>query len=100
MRRYAFGTLRLLPDQFYRMTFAEYSATCEGYELARQQELAPLRHFTAAICQSNGAKVLPTQLVPLPLLDKVDKDEQQAVLEKTLNLARQLKKQRNGRVKG
>ena len=81
------------------MTLGEYSALCEGFELARQQQLAPLRHFTAAICQSQGAKVTPGQLLPLDLVDRVEKEEADSVLEKTLILARQLKKQRNGRVK-
>ena len=97
MCRYAFGTLRLLPSQFYDLTYSEYLATCEGFELARQQAIAPYRQLAAAIVQSNGAKVSAMQLLPLPMVDGQPESDVAAILEKTLNLARQLKEKRNGR---
>ena len=100
IRRYAFGTLRLLPNEFYEMTYGEYCALAEGFELARQQEVAIYRQLFAAVVQSNGAKVTPMQLLPLPMVDSTANDDRAAIIEKTLNLARQLKAKRNGRTQG
>lgn len=89
-----------MPNDFYNMTYGEYCALAEGFELARQQEVAIYRQLFAAVVQSNGAKVTPMQLLSLPMVDNSQHDERQAIVEKTLNLARQLKAKRNGRIEG
>ena len=67
----------------------------EGYELNRQVELAPLRHFVTAICQSSGAKVNQRQLLALPLIDG-ESESATELVEKILTYARKRKKHGSG----
>lgn len=96
--RYAFGTLRLTPDTFYRMTHAEYLATVEGYEIARQHNLAPFRHFCAYLLASNGAKIRASEIMKLPIIDKAQTSNFDSIVHNTLEYARKLKAERNARV--
>jgi hypothetical protein len=98
--RYAFGTLRLTPDVFYRMTHAEYLATVEGFEIARQHNLAPFRHFCSYLLASNGAKIKASEIMRLPMIDKHETSTFDKIVNDTLEYARKLKAQRNGRIQG
>ena len=71
-------------------------ALVEGYEYSRQAELAPLRLFVTAICNSNGSKVKQQQILALPLIDDVGVDDKKDLVEKILNYARNRKKNGSG----
>jgi hypothetical protein len=68
----------------------------EAHELARQSNLAPLRHLAAAIVQVNGGKITPQQLMPLHMIDGKEEDKFESALNRALAIAKQIK---DGRVK-
>ena len=84
------------PDEFYRMTLADYSALSEGVELAKQKRLLIQRYFISAILSTQSTKkISPEDVLYLSLFDKTEKEKTDDLVNRLF--AKELKRRaRNG----
>ena len=78
------------------MTFADYSAMCDGAELAKQKRLLIQRHFVAAILNTQITKrISPQDVLFLSIFDQTKDEQAKEMMERLL--AKELKRKKHGR---
>jgi hypothetical protein len=78
------------------MTFADYSAMCDGVELDKQKRLLIQRHFIAAILNTQITKrISPQDVIFLSIFDQTKDEQAKEMMERLL--AKELKRKKHGR---
>lgn len=79
--------MRVSRADYSRMTYAEYLAMVEGYQISQQKEWERFRWLGVAIVNQYAKQPIkdPRKLMKLPLIDKVEpalnKEQMKAIIE-------------------
>ena len=76
------------------MEYRDYVEMVQARQYAEQHNLAYSRFFFASLCNSMGAKVDVQRFLPLPLIDRDEKESKLAIANEVMKHAKELAERR------